>query len=367
MRYTIASLALAALATAKPMPGGVTSAVAPSGSAPAGCQTSYSGSFEIEVVNASSSSKRSIAKRDITLVMTLQDGILTDSDGRTGYIASNYQFQFDKPPQAGAIYTAGWSICSNGSLTLGDDSVFYQCLSGMFYNLYDKDWAAQCSPIYIQVIGTSGTATTAAASQISDGQITASPQPICEYTDGQPQATNCVSQISDGQVQAHTTTSAVCEYIDGQPQAGCSTSSAVCEYIDGQPQAGCSSTSMPMTTTSAVCEYVDGQPQAGCSTTPMTTSSAVCEYSDGQPQEGCSSTVMSMTTTSAVCEYVDGQPQAGCSTTMTTSTPMTSIANATVTTPTSSSVVPYTGAAMPTALRGEIFGLAAGVLAVAML
>jgi len=74
-----------------------------------------------------------------------------------------------------------------------------------------------------------------------------------------------------------------------------------------------------------------------------------------------------MTTTSAVCEYVDGQPQAGCSTTMTTSTPMTSIANATVTTPTSSSVVPYTGAAMPTALRGEFFGLAAGVLAVAML
>jgi len=133
--------------------------------------------------------------------MTLQDGILTDSEGRTGYIASNYQFQFDKPPQAGAIYTAGWSICSNGSLTLGDDSVFYQCLSGTFYNLYDKDWAAQCSPIYIQIIGTSGTATTAAASQISDGQITASPQPICEYTDGQPQATNCVSQISDGQVQ----------------------------------------------------------------------------------------------------------------------------------------------------------------------
>ncbi|KXL46590.1 hypothetical protein M433DRAFT_87970, partial [Acidomyces richmondensis BFW] len=293
MRYTVASLALAALATAKPMPGGVTSAVAPAGSAPAGCQSSYSGSFEIEVVNASTSSKRSVInKRDITLVMTLSNGILTDSEGRTGYIASNYQFQFDKPPQAGAIYTAGWSVCSNGSLTLGDDSVFYECLSGTFYNLYDKDWAAQCSPIYIEVIGSSSAATTAAASQISDGQITASPQPICEYKDGQPQATNCVSQTSDG-----------------QPQAGCSTTSAVCEYIDGQPQAGCSSTAMPMTTsTSAVCEYVDGQPQAGCSSAPMTTTSAVCEYIDGQPQAGCSSAPM--TTSSAVCEYSDGQPQA---------------------------------------------------------
>lgn len=63
MRYTVASLALAALATAKPMPGGVTSAVAPAGSAPAGCQSSYSGSFEIEVVNASTSSKRSVINK----------------------------------------------------------------------------------------------------------------------------------------------------------------------------------------------------------------------------------------------------------------------------------------------------------------
>ena len=27
-----------------------------------------------------------------------------------------------------------------------------QCLSGSFYNLYNKDWAAQCSPITIETL-----------------------------------------------------------------------------------------------------------------------------------------------------------------------------------------------------------------------
>ena len=87
-----------------------------------------------------------------TLELTLDDGILHDSLGRTGYIASNYQFQFDNPPQAGAIYTAGFSVCSNGSLALGGSNVFYQCLSGGFYNLYNENWAAQCSPVTINTL-----------------------------------------------------------------------------------------------------------------------------------------------------------------------------------------------------------------------
>jgi hypothetical protein len=89
-------------------------------------------------------------KTSSTLSISLSNGILIDSDGRTGYIASNYQFQFDKPPQAGAIYTSGFSVCANGSLALGGSNVFWQCLSGNFYNLYDRDWAAQCSPITIE-------------------------------------------------------------------------------------------------------------------------------------------------------------------------------------------------------------------------
>jgi hypothetical protein len=67
MRYSLASLALAAVAfanpIANPVPQGVTSAIAPSGTAPSGCQSSYSGSFEIEVVNVTSSkTKRDIVK-----------------------------------------------------------------------------------------------------------------------------------------------------------------------------------------------------------------------------------------------------------------------------------------------------------------
>ena len=89
-------------------------------------------------------------KTPSSLEMSLSNGILTDSNGRTGYIAANYQFQFDKPPQAGAIYTAGFSVCANGSLALGGSNVWWQCLSGDFYNLYDRDWAAQCSPITIE-------------------------------------------------------------------------------------------------------------------------------------------------------------------------------------------------------------------------
>jgi hypothetical protein len=91
-------------------------------------------------------------KTNSTLEITLAGGVLTDSVGRTGYIASNFQFQFDKPPQAGAIYTAGWSVCANGSLALGGSNIFYECRSGNFYNLYNENWAAQCSPITIETL-----------------------------------------------------------------------------------------------------------------------------------------------------------------------------------------------------------------------
>lgn len=83
---------------------------------------------------------------------TLKDTKITDQKGRTGYIASNFQFQFDNPPQAGALFTTGFSICANGTLALGGTNIFYQCLSGNFYNLYDRSWAAQCSPAYIQTM-----------------------------------------------------------------------------------------------------------------------------------------------------------------------------------------------------------------------
>ncbi|KAL6248230.1 hypothetical protein RBB50_004485 [Rhinocladiella similis] len=102
-----------------------------------------------------------------TLQLLLHEGVLKDGKNRTGYIASNYQFQFDGPPQSGALYTAGWSVCSLNSdsdgtgtgaaigqstLALGGKTTFWQCLSGDFYNLYTEDWAAQCSPVELRVV-----------------------------------------------------------------------------------------------------------------------------------------------------------------------------------------------------------------------
>ena len=88
-----------------------------------------------------------------TLSMTLKDGILYDSHGRVGSIVANRQFQFDgPPPQAGAIYANGWSITPDGNLAIGDNDVFYKCLSGNFYNLYDETLGAQCSAIHLNIV-----------------------------------------------------------------------------------------------------------------------------------------------------------------------------------------------------------------------
>ena len=92
-------------------------------------------------------------KNDGTLQMSLKDAVLTDGKGRIGSIVSNRQFQFDgPPPQAGAIYAKGWALTPEGNLALGDSDVFYQCLSGNFYNLYDESIGAQCKPVHLQAI-----------------------------------------------------------------------------------------------------------------------------------------------------------------------------------------------------------------------
>ncbi|SCU87540.1 LADA_0E04610g1_1 [Lachancea dasiensis] len=92
-------------------------------------------------------------KADGSLSMTLEKSVLKDSKGRIGSIVANRQFQFDgPPPQAGAIYAAGWSITPEGNLAVGEHDVFYQCLSGTFYNLYDESIGAQCSPVHLEVI-----------------------------------------------------------------------------------------------------------------------------------------------------------------------------------------------------------------------
>jgi hypothetical protein len=175
--------------------------------------------FTPNITNITDTIQRGDCGTEGTLTVKLANGLLTDSHGRIGSIVSNYQFQFDGPPaQAGAIYTGGFSACGNGSLAIGGSAVFYQCLSGDFYNLYDRSWAEQCSPVEIVILPCSGSSSTApqnpAASQLSDGQVNG-PSPgavkpaspvISEKADGQPQvptaAPPAISQIGDGQIQS---------------------------------------------------------------------------------------------------------------------------------------------------------------------
>jgi hypothetical protein len=234
------------------------------------------------------------------LEITLKDGVLLDSQQRTGYIAANHQFQFDGPAQTGAIYTAGWSACSNGSLALGGEATFHQCLSGDFYNLYDESTGPQCNEVTIQIVGAgTGSSSSAAASQLPDGQPQETPAPVSQIPDGQIQASTSgapVSQIPDGQIQASTaaaTGAPVSQIPDGQIQA--STAAAVSQIPDGQIQA-----STAAATGAPVSQIPDGQIQA--STAPASSAAAVSQIPDGQ--------IQAAPTQSAVAQIPDGQIQA---------------------------------------------------------
>jgi len=342
MQYTLTLLALAASAWASPMPGAVTSVISPSSPAPTGCVASYDGTFEITVVNVSTSASKRDLERRTALELTLSNSGLKDAAGRTGYIASNYQFQFDNPPQAGAIYTSGFSLCSNNTLALGGSAIWYQCLSGDFYNLYDRSWAAQCVPIYIEaLVGSSSAAATQASdgqpaattvvptlTQLTDGQPEVTSVVVTELSDGQPQA---VTQISDGQIQAGTKTTAapVTQISDGQVQAGSTTAAPVSQISDGQVQAGSTTTAAP------VSQISDGQVQAG-----STTAAPVSQISDGQVQAG------STATAAPVTELTDGQPEAATATS-------------------SAAVATFTGAAHRDGLSGSlavVAGIAGAVI-----
>jgi hypothetical protein len=178
------------------------------------------------------------------LVVSLNDGVLTDAKGRTGYIASNYQFQFDAPAQAGAIYTAGYSMCANNSLALGSSTTFFKCRSGDFWNLYDRSWAPQCEPVQLAVYSCSSTSSggvAGGAGQIGDGQVVATEYVtttiVRPIPDGQPQVVTSavpvpICQIDDGQVQAHKTPCASITYAPKAP----ATAVPVSQYSDGQIQ-----------------------------------------------------------------------------------------------------------------------------------
>ncbi|KAF2842273.1 hypothetical protein M501DRAFT_905951, partial [Patellaria atrata CBS 101060] len=259
---SLALVALAAHAFASPLP--------QSGETSSECSPSYDGEFTITTANVTSSSaKRWLSRRQAqTLELTLSDGVLMDSEDRTGYIASNFQFQFDSPPQANALVTEGFSVCANGTLALDGSAMWYQCPSGEINNLYNREWAEHCYPVFIMV---SGGSTSPSASQLPDGQPQATP-PVTQISDGQPQAPTGVTQISDGQPQAPMPTE-VTQISDGQPQAPVPTA-PVTQISDGQPQAPVPTSGAPVT------QISDGQPQAPV----PTTGAPVTQISDGQPQ-----------------------------------------------------------------------------------
>jgi hypothetical protein len=315
MLYALAPLALAAIVAANPVP------QAASGE----CSANYDGTFQIQVVNQTTPTKRmAFEKRQSkALTISLKDGVLTDDQGRTGSIVANEQFQFDNPVQEDAIYTSGWSVCNNGSLSIGGDSTFYQCLSGTFYNLYDEATAEQCSPVSSRAINQGS----GSASQIPDGQVTATPV-VSQIPDGQitGSAVAPVTQIGDGQIQAPTG-SPVTQIGDGQIQAP--TGSPVSQIADGQIQAP---------TGSPVSQIADGQIQAP-------TGSPVTQIADGQIQAP---------TGTPVSQIADGQIQAPTGNGTMPQTPSA----------TYSAPAEYTGAASH--LSAGLFGFA-GVVAVAML
>ncbi|KAF2689607.1 hypothetical protein K458DRAFT_439871 [Lentithecium fluviatile CBS 122367] len=342
------ALALAASALATPMP-------IPQSGAPDGCSDSKDGSFQISVVNVTSSAKRSVEKRQLsgTLTVTLQDGILKDQAGRTGSIVANHQWQFDNPVQEDAISTSGFSICSNGSLAHGGSAVWHQCYSGGFYNIYDETIGDQCNSIYL------------IASDSSSGPVTQVP-PVTQISDGQPQATTgapVVSQITDGQPQAPTSGAPVSQISDGQPQAP--TGVPVSQISDGQPQAPTGvpvsqiSDGQPQAPTGVpVSQIPDGQPQAP-------TGPVITQISDGQPQ------VPTEAPAPVITQISDGQPQApvatGNVTQISDGQPQAPVATATSNltgNATSPSVPEFTGAAATQyaglgAFAAAVFGLVA--------
>jgi hypothetical protein len=127
----------ALLAMANPAPQGVYDLLAPSTPPPPGSKQTVDYRFGMTTIDASAGNAPAGAMLTVCdatdkLSMTLRNGVLLDKQGRIGCIVANRQFQFDGPPaQAGAIYTAGWSVCpDSNTLALGGCRTFYKCPSG---------------------------------------------------------------------------------------------------------------------------------------------------------------------------------------------------------------------------------------------
>merc|ERR1711977_152780 len=281
MQTTFALAALASVAFA--LPQGGPSNKAPETPSPAGCQQSYDGEFQITIVNGSSTA---MAKRQTStcgqanlLTAKLADGVLTDAQGRIGSIVANYQFQFDgPPPQAGALYTAGFSVCQNGTLAIGGSS------GGAGQQPDGQPTFTSAAPPVSQIGDGQPQATTAVnppITQIGDGQVqgpTAPPMPpVTQISDGQIQVPTGVpvTQIGDGQVQVPTSAPAtpVTQISDGQVRVPTVAPTPITQISDGQVQ-------VPTVAPTPVTQIPDGQIQVPTTAAGPT----VSQIPDGQVQ-----------------------------------------------------------------------------------
>ncbi len=261
-----------------------------------------------------------------TLVVTLEDGSTFDAQGRTGYIASNYQFQFDAPAQAGALFTSGFTVCGDNVLALGASKTFYQCLSGDFYNLYDRTWAAQCEPVSLLAIPCGSKDS---AAQSPDGQIVGT---TVVYT-------TIITALPDGQPQVVTTSLPVPVY---------STYVPVSEYTDGQiqvtPGTGSAPASTPTGTASLPTETIpEVTPPATSASVPATSVPATSVPATSAPETSAPAT--SAASSSSISVPVE-------------SSPVTSPASTSSAPASSSSAPPATTTAAPT--TGGSSNVAAG-------
>jgi len=350
----------------------------PDASAPEeGCQSSFDGEFTITTVKGGDSKvKRAGACGDNSLLLTLKDGVLKDAQDRTGSIVANYQFQFDTPVQVDAIATSGFSICPGNKLATGKTTTFYQCLSGDFYNLYDRDWAEHCEPIEILVAACSdgssggsggGQAPPPPASQIPDGQVQApSANPVTQISDGQIQAPTGapVSQIPDGQVQAPTG-APVSQIPDGQVQAP--TGAPVSQIPDGQVQAptGAPVSQIPDGQVQApsgapVSQIPDGQVQAPSGAPVSQIPDGQVQAPSGAPVSQISDGQVQAPTGAPVSQIPDGQVQVPTSTAAPVPAPPAVTPPPVVTPPPSAGalkVIPGMSAGLFVAVLGAVFWL----------